>query len=84
MILGDREAVLVAIDGLTIDRVLPTPGRIAGATRSKLSPLDVLTHVNALTRDGFLTTKDDGVCVYSALTDRGREWTANIYARGSA
>lgn len=84
MTLGERERVLVAVDGLTIDRVLATPGRIAGASRPALSTLDVLVSANALAGEGYLTVEDDGQgTLHYVPTATGREWVAAIYARGT-
>jgi hypothetical protein len=79
----EEEAVLVAVDGLTIDRVLPAPGRIGLVARPAMTTAEVMRTAGGLAMLGVLTVhEDDGITFYEP-TPEGREYLASIYARGT-
>lgn len=78
-----EEAVIVAVDALTLLNELPAPGRIGLQADPPMTTSEVMLTAGKLAGAGLLNVHDnEGVTAY-LLTPEGFEWANAITARGT-
>lgn len=77
--LSEEERLLVVIDGLTLDRVLPTPGRCGIASRLTTSQVQEIARRLADANLVIVEIDDDGAPFYG-VTPMGGDVLAGIFA----